>query len=358
MKNKNTIIAILVAVALIAAGVVLAVTGKFAPDDKEESTSAEVVSSVTVAVTDENGEAVTDEAGEVVTEVLTNVVAVTDGKGNTVYVPAEQAATTSGSAVSQGGNESGGETSGNQPSEQSTSAPNGAASTSAQSTTAATTANTTASTTTGTTQAPITKPSRPDDVSNLRAGKITENSIELKWDKVKCDYYLVSMSNEENGEYQPIGTDNNNTKIASNNLVVTGLQPGTVYYFAVWAVNENQAGKMNSANPAKEKFETGVITVPRKINIHVIAPMKSAQEDTVTFWIKEEKGKWEEIGASPIYLDGETHTYVTEKEYSGSVVVYAKIEGLNEERQEICNGEDCTLDISAIGIVVAEGEDD
>ena len=227
MDKKKKIMIIAIAALVIIAGAVTAVIavnhkGGITP----EETSGEPVY---VEVTDENGEPVTDENGEVVTELAAG--------GNTADNKTTDKANTSAADKNE--------------------------STSAKDKSETTTKQT------------IKKPAAPKAVTGLKISSATADTIEISWNKVDCDGYQISYSEDNvNWQYYPEQKDLGSF-YTKTSMKFTKLDPATTYYFSVRAYNKNAAGTSASAWSETVYGDTKNIETAGQITFYVTLPMDS-----------------------------------------------------------------------------------
>ena len=84
---------------------------------------------------------------------------------------------------------------------------------------------------------------RPDAPDGVRAQAVSASSVRLAWNGTgEADHFEVYRSDSENGVYRLCKEVRGNC-----NCTVSGLQPGTTYYFRVKAV-ENSVGNLDAYN--------------------------------------------------------------------------------------------------------------
>lgn len=300
--KKKLIIVVAVIIAIVAGGIVAAL---LVSHHQKNNPDAVDVGAGYVVVTDENGEPVTDENGNVVT-----VQASTDANGQAyVTTPdgSKVTATTLAPKADNGGNGSGGKET-------------------------------------------IKKPDAPEAVSGVKVSDATEDSLTVSWNKVKCDGYQVSYS-EDNISWTNYPTDLN-TLYTSTSLKLSGLKPYTRYYFSVRAYNINEAGASASAWSGTVYGDTLEVKESREITVSVKLPYDSGLRDTLEIWVDDELAF-----SGDVLLNGTEFTVTLDKKYKGVVTVWAGLKDEDVSTQVNCGGYDASLDLSAIGIdVVAEDE--
>ena len=283
-KKKKTVIAAVVIAVVVIAAVLALILAKGGDKPKDNAAVTEVS-----AVTDENGEVLTNEAGEVVTEIVTETASAPSGSGT--------AATTQSSGSS--GN-----------------------------------TNT------------IKKPDAPKNISGFKIGEVTENSIELSWNKTDCDGYQIY--------YSLVGTNGTWSYLekayTGNTYTVKNLDAYTDYYFCVRAYNSNAAGTSTSEWTEVLSAKTKALEKARKITFTVRLPMDSNKDETLTLWIGNEK-----VYEGTVKMNGETVSFETEKEYKGVVKAWVEIKGEGVSLNKDTGSASVEFDASAIGIDIIDG---
>ncbi len=285
---------------------------------------------VTVAVTDENGEAVTDENGEVVTEVVNAEDTTAASEGEAVVIEGD------------GNDNKSGDNSGN-----------------------STTKKTTKSSkdnkkkddkeTTKKNKKTVKKPAKPAKPANFKATGVTKDSLSLSWDAVKCDAYELEYK-ESGKDWKSLQKSMTSTKANLKEY----LKAYTLYYFRVRAFNENSAGKSASdwveikvKTKADEKYK-------RFISVKVKLPFDSKKKDKVRIYIKKQ-GKDEKfvlVNEKDIICDGSNYKYKTDKKYEGVITVKAVLVDHKKQEKVETNGDSCEIDLSTIGIDVDVDDED
>ena len=312
--KKKLIIVIIVVIAIVAGGIVAAL---LVSNHQKNNPGSLDVGAGYVVVTDENGEPVTDENGNVVT-----VAVSTDEQGNAVVTTPDgktvQASTVAEKTNSDSGN--GGGDSGNQT---------------------------------------VKKPDAPDAVGGVKVTDAKEDSLKLSWDKVKCDGYQVSYSDDN------IHWTNYPTELTSlytkTSMEFTGLKPYTRYYFSVRAYNINEAGASASAWSATIYGDTLEVKKEREISVTVKLPYDSGMKDTLEVWVREEGAdKYNPTAAytGEVLLDGKEVTVPLEGKYKGVVTVWVGLKGEGVSAQQKVGGYDATFDLTAIGIDTVSTDDE
>lgn len=195
----------------------------------------------------------------------------------------------------------------------------------------------------------IKKPSKPADVASLKASKITTSSVTLTWKKVKCDGYRVRVFDSTGNKIQDITCKSNTYKVSK-------LDSYTNYEFRVRAYNENEAGKSESKD-ASITATTKAANSQRKIKISVRLPENSAKTDTLNVYITIGK-KTEKIKTAKIKCDGSVYTFTTDKQYSSVVTIRAELVDNKASDTVKTDKKSVTLNLTKIGIVQIDGEDD
>ncbi|MBE6719373.1 MAG: fibronectin type III domain-containing protein [Ruminococcaceae bacterium] len=315
MKKYKGLIAVLVAVVLISSLIACS------EQPKRQAVTQVVTNADGEVVTDKNGEpvtetveveAVTDENGKVVTEVVTDKNGkplTTVVEGETVYVTqnvTESDATTKKAK----GNKSKGK-------KKET-----------------------------TTKAPVKKPAAPAKPDGLKITSVTQNSLVLSWNSVKCDGYQVQYSDDEGVNYTYLTKNTKSTK-----LTVKSLTSYTKYTFRIRAFNKNSAGTSTS-KWAKKAATTKAANDKRYITFKVTLPTKANEEDVLQITVGDDVYK------KKVNLDGSTVTIKTDKQYKGLV----KFEAILQNTGSAYNGKTdkatCTFDMSGNGIYIFDGDDD
>lgn len=195
----------------------------------------------------------------------------------------------------------------------------------------------------------IKKPSKPSEVSSLKASKITSSSVTLSWKKVKCDGYRVRVFNASGDKVQDITCKSSTYKVSK-------LDSYTDYEFRVRAYNENEAGKSESKD-ASVTASTKAANSQRKIKISVRLPENSARTDTLNVYIIDGK-KEIKIKTAKIKCDGSTYTFTTDKKYKGIVTIKAELVDNKASDTVKTDKKAVTLNLTKIGIVQIDGDDD
>lgn len=195
----------------------------------------------------------------------------------------------------------------------------------------------------------IKKPSKPSEVSSLKASKITSSSVTLSWKKVKCDGYRVRVFNASGDKVQDITCKSSTYKVSK-------LDSYTDYEFRVRAYNENEAGKSESKD-ASVTASTKAADSQRKIKISVRLPENSARTDTLNVYIIDGK-KEIKIKTAKIKCDGSTYTFTTDKKYKGIVTIKAELVDNKASDTVKTDKKAVTLNLTKIGIVQIDGDDD
>ena len=320
MKNSKAIIAVLCAVVLIFSLAACA----------QQKAKTE---SVTQAVTNENGEIVTDKNGAAVTEELqaqivtdaegkaiTEVVTGTDGKPLTTvkdnkYVNVTQVVTAKNS---------------NAPSGNATGSTTVKTSTTKASKDKKTTKSEKAS---STTKKSTSKVKAPEAITKLKASDVTQTSFKLSWNKVDCTGYRIMFSTDGGARWSYFERKYSKTSYTAN-----GLISDTNYIVKVVAYN-SKSGKTAEGKGKQVAVKTKANTKSRKIKIHIVLPIDSNMEDTLTIFID---GK--EIKKEKVRLDGSAYTFTTDEKYKGEVEIRAE---LKEHGAEILltDKEECTIEV-------------
>ena len=298
--NKNIKIAISV---ILTVALVCCIFTACKNSDKKESGGE----TSTVVVVDENGEPVTNENGETVT-------AVVDENGETVSsgdeAPVNIGDNTESSSIAQPKKGS-------------------------KKTTKAASKNTTAAKKEKT----VTKPAKPAAVTNLKATKVTKDSLTLTWKGVKCSGYEVA--------YKPASGSWKTVKDAmtSTTLPFAGLSSYSTYSFRVRAYNRNAAGK-NASGWATVSVKTKADDKNnRKIKVTVKLPVDSNVEDTLRVYIGKTLVK-----EAKIRCNGKTYFFTTDKKYKGLVKVRAELKSHGVSSSVDTDKNSCTVDLTGIGI--------
>lgn len=195
----------------------------------------------------------------------------------------------------------------------------------------------------------IKKPSKPSEVSSLKASKITSSSVTLSWKKVKCNGYRVRVFNASGDKVQDITCKSSTYKVSK-------LDSYTDYEFRVRAYNENEAGKSESKD-ASVTASTKAADSQRKIKISVRLPENSARTDTLNVYIIDGK-KEIKIKTAKIKCDGSTYTFTTDKKYKGIVTIKAELVDNKASDTVKTDKKAVTLNLTKIGIVQIDGDDD
>lgn len=195
----------------------------------------------------------------------------------------------------------------------------------------------------------IRKPSKPSDVSSLKASKITSSSVTLTWKAVKCNGYRVRVFDASGNKVQDITCKNNTYKVSK-------LESYTNYEFRVRAYNENEAGKSESKD-ASVTASTKAANSQRKIKISVKLPENSAKTDTLNVYIINGK-KEDKIKTAKIKCDGSTYTFTTDKQYRGVVTIKAELVNNKASDTVKTDKKSVTLNLTKIGIIQIDGDDD
>lgn len=195
----------------------------------------------------------------------------------------------------------------------------------------------------------IRKPSKPSDVSSLKASKITSSSVTLTWKAVKCNGYRVRVFDSSGNKVQDITCKNNTYKVSK-------LESYTNYEFRVRAYNENEAGKSESKD-ASVTASTKAANSQRKIKISVKLPENSAKTDTLNVYIINGK-KEDKIKTAKIKCDGSTYTFTTDKQYRGVVTIKAELVNNKASDTVKTDKKSVTLNLTKIGIIQIDGDDD
>jgi len=329
MKYSKIILPVLLAVVLLSTLVACA---------EKEATQP-----VTQAVTNESGEVVTDENGEVVTEELEAVI-VTDKEGNAVT---EVVTTPEGKPVTTVVN--------NQyvnVTQYVTKAPTGSATTKATTAKKGGTTKKGETTTkksdkesTSTTKESIKKPDAPKTISKISVSDVKEESLKLSWTKVDCTGYQIQIS-EDNISYS-----NLEKSYTKTTYTVKDLTSYTDYYFRIRPFNKNDAGT-TVGEWTYASAKTDEDTTSRRITVNVNLPNKNGADDTLIIQIGSDK---EEVA---VKLDGSVYQYKSTKKYKGAVTVTATLKEQGNSYSLSTDKDKITLDISADGIYIIEGEDD
>lgn len=299
---------------------------------------SEDTSEITQAVTDADGEPVTDESGEVVTEAVQGE-AVTDKNGEAVT---EVVTSKNGEAVTNSKGQSVTQV------VTAASSASGKTTTKSNSTTkAGSTAKADDKGTTATTKKPITKPSKPADVSSLKASSVEADSIKLTWSKVDCTGYQIQMSSDGGMNWTYL--EKSYTK--GTTYTVKDLNSLTEYRFRVRAYNKNTAGT-TASKWTQLTVTTSASETAKKLTITILLPNDNGKEDTLTIKID---GKT--VHTATVKCNGSQYVYTTEEKYKGAVNIAASLKNGNVSHS-INTDKDAKIDLSVRGIDVLEGEDD
>lgn len=203
-----------------------------------------------------------------------------------------------------------------------------------------------------TTTQPVSKVKNPNTVKEINITDITEESLTLKWEGVVCDYYELEYKRATAEEWESI-----DDKLKATSIDIEGLVSMTKYDFRLRAIIKNKAGGSPSAwtyasAKTKEKIET------RKIKISVQLPARNEEEDRLIVYIKEDGKKRKKIYSKKVKFDGSKVTFETEKEYKGVVTITAKLKNAEVQDKIKTDKDKCTLDVTAIGMDIINGEDD
>lgn len=323
-KSKKTVI-IVVAIVVLAVAAVAAYFYWQKPATVEPEAASD--SAMYAVVLDENGEPVTDENGEKVT-----VEAVTDANGN-VVVTTPDGSTVPVSSISpkNGGTETttaGGNSGGNGSAETTTAAPT------------------------------VKKPDAPANVTGLKVTNAKEDSLTIKWDKVKCDGYQVSYSEDNiHWNYYPSELKNLYTK---NSLEFNDLKPYTRYYFSVRAYNINDAGATASDWTDTIYGDTLAVEEEREITVSVKLPFDAGTTDTVEIWVKEDGAKdyVKALDEDPVILmDGTTYSVTLPKKYKGVVTVWVGLSSHGVNDSQKVGGYEVSFNLTSIGMDTVADDD-
>lgn len=315
-KKKKKAIMIVVALVVLAAAAVAAYWyfQKPATVAPEETTEGVIYA----VVLDENGEPVTDENGEPVT-----TVAVTDANGN-VVVTTPDGKTVPASTVA--------------PKQETTTAGGGNAEP---------------------TKEVIKKPDAPKGVTGLKVTNATEDSITIKWDKVSCDGYQVSYS-EDNVHWTNYPTDLTSL-YTKTSMEFTKLKPWTRYYFSVRAYNINEAGVSASAWSGVIYGDTLEVEKEREITVSVKLPYDSGVTDTLEIWVKED-GARDYVKAledfPELLMNGAEYSVTLPEKYKGVVTVWVGLHDHEVNDSAAVGGYEVSFDLSAIGADIVADDDE
>ena len=310
MKQFKNVISVLLAVVLIATAFAAC------KDNKKDSKKKQESATVTVAVTDENGETVTDKNGETVTEVISADDASAASQGGVVKVEGSTAAGNAAGASNGGNNTS-----------KSSNGKNGNNNNNAKNTSKNT----------------IKKPAAPA-TPKLSVGEITKDSVTLSWNAVKCNAYQLQYRLAD-GTWQDAAKKTSATKITLKNL-----QPYTDYEFRLRAYNENKAG-VSASKWATAKAKTKEDEkYNRKINISVQLPYDSNEDDTLRIYVRESGAKkWTLVEESKVKCNKTVHEFTTKDKFKGLVEVRAELVNHKASSSTKTNGDSCKLEIT-VGI--------
>ncbi len=281
---------------------------------------------VTVTVTDQNGEAVTDENGEPVTEVVNADDTTADSEGGEVVIEGGESTTDKGADASKTTTASKDDKDKKDKKDKET-----------------------------TTKETVTKPAKPAKPSDFKATDVTKDSLTLSWGAVKCSGYELQY--KENGkDWETLQKSMTSTKAKLQEY----LKPYTLYGFRVRAYNENSAGKK-----ASDWAEISVRTkadesYKRFLTVKVKLPMDSNKKDTLRIYVKKQ-GKDEKyvlVEEKEVLCDKSNVKITTENKYKGVVTVKAVLVDHKKEAKTETNGDSCTLDLSALGIDVEVDNDE
>ena len=301
MKNSKPIIAVLCAIVLIFSLVACA-----QQKAKTEKVTQVVTDANGQAVTGENGEAVTEEVmAQVVTDkdgkAVTEIVTGTDGKPLTTVVNKKYVNVTQ--AVTQA------------PSGKTTKAKEYPSQTTTKKKKGKKTSTTKKGSKPTTTKKGKTAPNTPANVSKLTASSITQTSLKLSWNSVKCSGYQLAVSSDGGKTWKYLEKEYKATSYTVKKLV-----SNTVYLFRVRAYNTNSAGKTPS-DWKTVKAKTKATTEARKIKISVMLPIDGEIEDVLSIYINNKKVKSETV-----HCNGDTFEFTTKEEYKGEVEITASLE--------------------------------
>lgn len=195
----------------------------------------------------------------------------------------------------------------------------------------------------------IKKPDKPANVTSLKASSVTSSSVTLTWKKVKCTAYRVRVFDTKGNKLKDVTCKGNSYK-------VTKLESYTSYEFRVRAYNENDAGKSESKD-SSITATTKSANTQRKIKISVLLPKNSAKSDTLNIYITNGK-KTEKVKSAKVKCDGSTYTFTTSKKYQGVVTIKAELVDSKTSDSVKTDKKSVTLNLTKIGIVQIDGEDD
>jgi hypothetical protein len=325
MKKSKSIIAVLIVLVIVCA---------FAACSSKSDTQA--IDEVTQAVTDSNGELVTDESGEVVTETVQGEI-VTDSAGKAVT---EVVTVSGGTAVTN--------SLGNVVTQVVTASSQNTTTTSKSSKTKTTQKQTDEnSDSTSTTKAPVKKPSKPSNVSSLKASSVKTDSVKLSWSKVDCTGYQIAVSTDGGFNWSYLEKAYN----SGTTYTVKNLTSMTEYSFRVRAYNSNSAG-VSASDWKTVKVTTAEDDTSKYITLSFILPYDNNKEDKLTITINGEV-----VHTENVKCDGSTYTYKTEKKYKGAIDVVATLKNSKISRS-LHTDKDAQIDLTQEGIDVIEAEDD
>ena len=310
-------------VAVILAAVIVLTLAACSAKKNEREANGEVVTAV---VTNENGEPVTNSDGSVVTEIVS---ASDDENESATEVNLHDEGKTPKTTAAQNGKEK--ETKENKESKNNSSSQNGTAS--------------------STTQA-VTKVKNPNTVDKIKVSDVTESSMTLSWKAVTCDFYELEYKRKAAEKWETV-----DDSLKSSKIQLTGLESLTEYSFRLRAVIKHKAGNSESLwTYADAKTAAKVIT--RKIKIKVLLPARNNEKDKLVLYIKEKDKEKEKLVAEDVVFDGGSFEFETEDKYSGTVTITAKLKNAGAERKLETDKEECTIDISQIGIDIIYDDDE